>query len=255
MIFDSLVPCSRLILAVVLPVAPAPAECASSTITLLPALANSTAVTSPVIPAPTTTTSAWRSASSNGLGGDGRFARSASHNEVMASRSTLRGGDETRALKSMLAERCSNGLLTECLSGISPQRRYGVGRYERPLGVVGRDNEPGRGACRQSTCDAPLDADPRAIGRHDHRLRRTRRGPGPAGDPRRDQLPRRTASGRSARRDGAGGRRAVVRRRDRGSGALEPDDDMGIPQRAGQQHDACRRPASRFGWSPTPSPR
>ena len=83
MIFDSLVPCSRLIFAVVLPVVPAPAECASSTITFLPALANSTAVTRPVIPAPTTTTSAWRSVSSIGLGGDGRFARLASHNEVM----------------------------------------------------------------------------------------------------------------------------------------------------------------------------
>ena len=83
MIFESLLPCSRLILAVVLPVAPAPAECASSTITLLPALANSTAVTRPVIPAPTTATSACRSVSSKGLGGDGRIARLASHNEVM----------------------------------------------------------------------------------------------------------------------------------------------------------------------------
>src|SRR4051812_35090572 len=84
MIFDSLVPCRRLIFAVVLPVAPAPAECASSTVTLLPALASNTAVTSPVMPAPTTTMSALRSASNRGLGGDGSLARSASHNEVMA---------------------------------------------------------------------------------------------------------------------------------------------------------------------------
>src|SRR3954462_6622168 len=68
-IYDSLVPCSRLIFAVVLPVVPGPAECASSTILFLPALANNKTVTRQVLPAPTTATSAWRSVSSIGLGG------------------------------------------------------------------------------------------------------------------------------------------------------------------------------------------
>jgi len=62
---------------VVFPVAPAPVNRASSTRTLFPALASRTAVTSPVRPAPTTTTSAWRSASSKAFAGVGRFARSA----------------------------------------------------------------------------------------------------------------------------------------------------------------------------------
>src|SRR3954466_676101 len=83
-IFDVLVPCSRLIFAVVLPVAPAPAECASSTSTSLPARASNTAVINPVSPAPTTAMSVDRSDSPGGFGGDGRPTRSASHSEVMA---------------------------------------------------------------------------------------------------------------------------------------------------------------------------
>ena len=65
------------------------------------ALANSTAVTRPVIPAPTTATSASRSVSSIGLGGDGRFARLASHNDVMklalpGKRATKRNSSKAR---------------------------------------------------------------------------------------------------------------------------------------------------------------
>src|SRR5262249_26260390 len=83
-IFDILVPCSKLIFAVVLPVAPAPAECASSTSTSLPARASSTAVIKPVSPAPTTATSAGRSTSTSGFGSDTRSIRSESHSDVMA---------------------------------------------------------------------------------------------------------------------------------------------------------------------------
>ena len=85
-IFDNLVPCSRLIFAVVLPVAPAPAVSAPPA----PArpcrpVASSTAVISPVRPAPTTATSAERSrfdpADSAVTAGQ---LRSASHSDVMA---------------------------------------------------------------------------------------------------------------------------------------------------------------------------
>ena len=45
-------------------------------------------------------------------------------------------------------------------NGFQQADRYGVVRYERPVGVVDRDDELGRGACRQSTCDTPFGADP-----------------------------------------------------------------------------------------------
>src|SRR4051794_11509137 len=79
-ILDSLLPCSKLIFAVVLPVVPAPAVRASRTRTCFPDLASSTAVISPVMPAPTTTASAVELPGSEVVGvGD----RSASHNDVM----------------------------------------------------------------------------------------------------------------------------------------------------------------------------
>ena len=54
---DSVVPCSRLSFAVVFPVVTAPTWRASSTATRRPARASRAAVTSPVSPAPTTTSS------------------------------------------------------------------------------------------------------------------------------------------------------------------------------------------------------
>src|ERR1700749_2784753 len=70
-IFDRWLPCSKLILAVVFPVAQAPTVRASTTNTSLPARASSTAVISPVMPAPTTTTSADRGPSSRWLAAQG----------------------------------------------------------------------------------------------------------------------------------------------------------------------------------------
>jgi hypothetical protein len=79
---DSLVPCSRLIFAVVLPDAPAPTLRASRTNTFLPARANRTAVVNPVMPAPTTTTSADGSSSAV-TEVVGTSFRPASHSEVI----------------------------------------------------------------------------------------------------------------------------------------------------------------------------
>src|SRR6201999_4078411 len=81
-IFDRWLPCSRLTLAVVFPVAHAPTVRASNTSTSLPARANRTAVISPVIPAPTTITSALRVLSSSLLAAQGCSTRSLSHKDV-----------------------------------------------------------------------------------------------------------------------------------------------------------------------------
>ena len=86
----------------------------------------------------------------------------------------------------------------ECLTELVSPDRYRVVRYERPVGVVDRDDQPGRGTCRQSTCDTAFGVDPvrpcragsrRAFSAHRrHRAERLRgagRRPGPAGGRRR----------------------------------------------------------------------
>src|SRR6201999_1542641 len=98
-IFERWLPCSRLILAVVFPVAQAPTVRASNTNTSLPARANRTAVISPVIPAPTTMTSALRAVSSSWLAAQGCSSRSLSHKEVTPLLIPRQHHGETRAVR------------------------------------------------------------------------------------------------------------------------------------------------------------
>src|ERR1700749_5153154 len=83
-IFDRWLPCSKLTLAVVFPVAQAPTVRASNTNTSLPARANRTAGISPVITVPATMRSADWGPSSSSLAAQGWSTRSLSHKEVTA---------------------------------------------------------------------------------------------------------------------------------------------------------------------------
>src|ERR1700681_4305572 len=47
----------------------------------------------------------------------------------------------------------------ECLTELVWPGGYRVHRYERPVGVVDRDDQPGRGTCRQSTRDTAFGVD------------------------------------------------------------------------------------------------
>ena len=137
----------------------------------------------------------------------------------------------------------------ECLTELVSSGRYRVVRYERPVGVVDRDDQPGRGTCRQSTGDTAFGGDPvrprragsrRAFSAHRrHRAERLRgagRRPGPAGGGRRVVASRRPATGRRPAGDGLRRRRpAVAADRDRRSGALGNVDAVGAAQR-----DACQ---------------
>src|SRR5258705_13356514 len=48
----------------------------------------------------------------------------------------------------------------ECLTELASPGGYRLVRYERPVGVVDRDDQPGRGTCRQSTRYAAFGVDP-----------------------------------------------------------------------------------------------
>ena len=150
----------------------------------------------------------------------------------------------------------------ECLTELVSSDRYRVVRYERPVGVVDRDDQPGRGPSRQSTGDTAFGADPvrscragsrRAFSAHRrHRAERIRgagRRPCPAGGRRRLFASRRPATGRRAAGDDLRRRwPTVAADRDRRTRALGDVDAVGPAQRdAGQSDTRAQRDAGQAG--------
>ena len=141
-------------------------------------------------------------------------------------------------------------------------------RHERSVGVVDRDDQPGRGPCRQSASHPALR--PALFRAGLQWVRRARRGSGAVDRGRRFVPSRRPSDGRSARRDGRrGGRRWRRVRRDRRgrSRALERghasiasrcDADQGQPRPErcpGATGPRCRRVADGDSRQPRSSDR